>query len=83
MISIWGGYIENVFIGFILKEFDSLILYYYLEIFFFVKIKLFKKEKVKVIVFVFKYIKIFKLLEFWKFFFRIIFCVFKGENWLI
>lgn len=41
MISIWGGYIENVFIGIILKEFDSLILYYYLEIFFFVIIKLF------------------------------------------
>lgn len=63
MISICG-YIEDVFIGFILKEFDSLILYYYLEKFFFVIIKLFKKEKVKVIVFVFKYIKIFKLLEF-------------------
>lgn len=82
MISICG-YIEDVFIGFILKEFDSLILYYYLEKFFFVIIKLIIKEKVKVIVFVFKYIKIFKLLEFWKFFFRIIFCVFKGENWLI
>lgn len=41
MISICG-YIEDVFIGFILKEFDSLILYYYLEKFFFVVIKLIK-----------------------------------------
>lgn len=40
MISICG-YIEDVFIGFILKEFDSLILYYYLEKFF-VIIKLIK-----------------------------------------
>lgn len=43
MISIWVGYIEDVFIGLILKEFDSLILYYYLEKFFFVIIKLIKK----------------------------------------